>query len=189
MASERNAVAERRPPGQRERALGDREGTYARKGNVVVDIADMKMTGNANDVLVTYALGSCLGVSLYDPVAGVAGLLHSMLPLAKIDPAKADANPFMFVDAGMVAFLKAAYRLGASRARLVIKVAGGGQMMDPGGHFKIGQRNYTVLRKLLWKNGLLIASEDVGGTESRTVFVHAGSGEVVIRAKGREVPL
>lgn len=183
------AVAEQRPTGYRERTTRDGERTYTHRGNVIVDIADMKMTGNAKDVLVTYALGSCLGVSLYDPVAGVAGLLHSMLPLAKIDPVKAKANPFMFVDVGMAAFLDAAYRMGAVRTRLVIKVAGGGQMMDPGGHFKIGKRNYTVLRKLLWKNGLLIAGEDVGGTESRTVFVHAGNGEVVIRAKGREVPL
>ena len=65
---------------------------------IVVGISDMKVSNNPDEVLITYSLGSCLGVIIYDPVARVAGMLHSMLPLSKIDPHKATASPYMFVD-------------------------------------------------------------------------------------------
>ncbi len=157
--------------------------------NVVVDISGFAVTKDPSEVLVTYSLGSCLGLTLYDPVAGVAGLVHCMLPFSKIDESKAGQKPGMFVDTGVPTLLEAAFRLGAEKKRLVLKAAGCGAPLDDKGMFRIGERNYMVLKKLLWKNDLLLASEDVGGKVSRTVKVYTSTGEVVIRSAGKEILL
>jgi chemotaxis protein CheD len=156
---------------------------------MVIGLGEMKMSNTPGDVIATYALGSCLGITIYDPVARVGGMMHGVLPLAKTDPAKAERLPCTFVDTGLTALLSEACRMGARKNRLVIKVAGGSQLMDQKGVFKIGQRNYTVMRKLLWKNGLLIAAEHVGGSVSRTLFLDITTGDVVLRMKGQEVSL
>ncbi len=85
----------------------------------VVGISDMKVSNNPEEVLITYSLGSCLGVIIYDPVARVAGMLHSMLPLSKIDPHKAKTTPYMFVDTGIPMLFKEAYRLGAKKKNIM----------------------------------------------------------------------
>ncbi len=92
----------------------------------VVVVADMKL-GKKGDVLVTHALGSCLGLMVYDPQAQVGGLLHAMLPLSKINPEKAASNPYMFVDIGVPKLFKEIYRIGGEKSRLVVKAAGCGQ--------------------------------------------------------------
>src|ERR1039457_3700273 len=66
--------------------------------NVVVGVADCQISKSRDQVLVTYALGSCIAVAIHDPVAGVGGLLHYMLPESAISPAKAGENPYMFAD-------------------------------------------------------------------------------------------
>lgn len=146
----------------------------------------MKISNQRDDVLVTYSLGSCVGLSLYDPVAGVGGMIHCMLPLSKIDQAKAAANPIMFTDTGVAALLQAVYNLGAERKRLIAKVAGGSSLMDEQGLFRIGERNYTVLRKMLWKNNILITAEDVGGSVSRTLYLYMDTGKTTIKSGGCE---
>lgn len=78
----------------------------------VVVVSDMK-TGKAGDFLITHALGSCLGLAVYDPQAKVGGLLHAMLPLSKINKDKARANPYMFVDTGVPVLFKTLYNMGA----------------------------------------------------------------------------
>jgi chemotaxis protein CheD len=152
--------------------------------NVVVDISAFEISNDLNDVLITYSLGSCLGLTLYDPVARVAGLVHCMLPLAKIDRQKAAAKPGMFVDTGVPTLLKTAFELGAVKNRLVLKATGCGQPMDDKGFFRIGERNHIVLRKLLWKNNLLLTAEHVGGKMSRTVSISVATGEVTVRIGG-----
>ncbi len=154
--------------------------------NHVVGISEMKISNKPGDVLVTYSLGSCVGLSLYDPVAGVGALLHSMLPLSKIDRAKAEARPFMFVDTGVPQMLQTVFDLGAQRSRLIANVAGCASLLDDKKLFKIGERNYTVLRKILWKNNILIAAEDVGGTISRTMHVYMADGRTTIKSGGKE---
>ena len=155
----------------------------------IVGISDMKVSNESSDVLVTYSLGSCIGVTLFDPVAQVGGLIHCMLPLSSIDPVKAEANPFMFTDLGIPALLKAVFDLGAERKRLVAKVAGAAKMLDSKDMFKIGERNYTVMRKVLWKNNILIAAEDIAGTVPRTMFLHMDLGKTIIKSRGQEVEL
>ena len=153
--------------------------------NRTVGIAEMAITRSTAELLVTYALGSCVGVTLFDPVAGVGGMIHCMLPLSKIDPKQAQENPAKFVDVGIPALFREAYRLGAQKHRIVVKVAGGSRIHDDNGHFKIGERNYMTLRKILWKNNVLIESEDVGGSLSRTMYLDVGTGQVTVKASGQ----
>lgn len=152
----------------------------------VVGVADMKISAQPDDQLVTYALGSCLGIAIHDPVVHVGGLLHVMLPLSTIDPAKATENPAMFVDTGVPRLFLACYQAGAQKQRLIVKVAGGasvhGDEVDD--HFQIGKRNFVMLRKLLWKNGVLLQAHDVGGTHSRPMTLTIGNGEVSLKTHG-----
>ena len=152
----------------------------------VIGIADMMVSAARGDVLITYALGSCLAIAIHDPVVGVGGLLHTMLPLSSASPANARHNPCMYVDTGIPLLFNHCFQAGARKDRLVIKVAGGashnsGQLNS---QFNIGRRNYTVLRKLLWKNGLLMKAYDVGGTCTRSLALEVGSGKVIMKLNG-----
>ena len=155
--------------------------------NIVV-VADMK-TGHNGDILVTHALGSCLGLMVYDPALKIGGLLHAMLPLSKINPQKAKDNPFMFVDTGVPKLFNDLYEQGAQKERLIVKAAGCGQPMGKNEMFKIGERNHTVLKKLLWKNSILLEAEDVGGTNSRTVHFDLATGQIIISSRGAKTEL
>lgn len=150
----------------------------------VVNVGDLKV-GKDGDMLVTHALGSCLGLTAYDPVAKVGGLLHAMLPLSKINPEKAQANPYMFVDTGLPELFRQIYALGCRKNRLVVKAAGCGQPLGNNEVFRIGDRNFTVMKKFLWKNNILLDAKSVGGSASRTVYFDLATGQVVLASNGQ----
>lgn len=158
-------------------------------GLLVVDIADFAVSKDSGTTLITYSLGSCIGISIWDPVAHVGGMLHYMLPESSLSPDKAKSNPAMFCDTGIPIMFRAAYELGATKKRLTVKVAGGSQLLDDKGTFNIGKRNYLALRKIFWKNGVLIDGEDVGGSISRTMRLNLASGEVTLKTRDGEVSL
>lgn len=155
--------------------------------NIIIDIADMQIGKGAERTLTTYALGSCIGVAIYDPVTKVGGMLHYMLPEASLNPAKARENPYMFADTGIPLLFRSAYKQGAVRNRLIIKLAGGANVMDTNGFFNIGKRNYLSARKLLYKNNLLITSELVGGVSGKTMCLRLENGQVDIKLPGGEI--
>jgi len=157
--------------------------------SVRVDISDAKVLAEPGAQLVTYALGSCIALILYDPTRRIGGMIHYMLPLSRTSPEKAKQRPAMFADTGVPLLFRMMFEHGCRKQDLVVKVAGGGKLYEDNGHFDIGRRNYTVLRKLLWKNGVLIKSEDVGGAKSRTVRLDIDTGRVVVRSGGEEVEL
>jgi chemotaxis protein CheD len=156
---------------------------------LTVDIADYKVSADPDTMLVTYALGSCIGVMVWDPVRKAAGMIHYMLPLSETSPEKAKSRPAMFADAGIPLLFHGLYALGCDKRNLIVKVAGGGTLHDENGRFAIGQRNYTVLRKMFWKTGVVIAAEDVGGSKSRTVRLAVATGRCTISSSGTEVEL
>jgi len=90
----------------------------------------------------------------------------------------------MFADTGIPILFKEAYRYGAVKSRIVVKVAGGSQILDDTGFFNIGKRNYMALRKILWKNNILIKAEDIGGQVSRTVRLEISTGKVWLKYSG-----
>lgn len=151
---------------------------------LIVGIADMKVSKDPNITLITFSLGSCIGVSLYDPTVKVGGLLHFMLPDSTIDPQKAQKNPWMFADSGIPLFFKEAYRLGAEKERLKVKVVGGAQILDDSQFFNIGKKNYVALRKIFWANQVLISAEEVGGNVHRTLSLELASGRTWVKIAG-----
>jgi len=157
---------------------------------VVVGTADCKVVGDPDATLVTYGLGSCIALVMHDPAAQVSGMLHFMLPDSNIDKSKAQANPSMFADTGIPQMVKDLYDRGAERRRLNIWAVGGAQVLDKESCFQIGKRNHLAMRKILWKSGLFVGSEDVGGNLSRTVRFETASRKLTIYSDGvqRELP-
>lgn len=151
-----------------------------------VGISEMIVTDNPEEKLVTYSLGSCLGLTVYDAINKVGGMIHCMLPLSSIDPVKAKGNPEMFVDIGVPVLLEKFFQMGGERSQMVVKAAGCSQMLDPKGLFNIGSRNFTLLRKLLWKNSILLKAQDIGGSVSRTLSLEILTGRTVVKSQGVE---
>jgi chemotaxis protein CheD len=156
---------------------------------VVVDIADMKVSDDPQAVLVTYALGSCIAVILYDPTKRAGGMIHYMLPQSSASPERAKERPAMFADTGIPMLFHAIYGLGCRKQDLIVRVTGGGSLYDDNGHFAIGDRNYTIVRKMFWKAGVMITTEDVGGTKSRTVRLFLDTGRCTVTSSGEEIEL
>jgi chemotaxis protein CheD len=155
---------------------------FSRK--LVVGVGGLAVSNNQSVVLTTYSLGSCLGITIYDPVAKVGGLLHAMLPESSLNPAKAAEQPAMFVDTGLRALFRAAYELKLEKHRVQLCVAGGAQIMDESGFFNIGQRNYKRLSELLKAHCINPNAEAVGGFVSRTMQIDLGTGEVWLKISG-----
>ena len=152
--------------------------------NIVVGVSDLKVSNEIDNMLVTYSLGSCIGVAIYDPIAKVAGLLHFMLPESSLDRNKAQNSPYMFADTGIPMLFKSTYEYGAQKKRMKVIVAGGSQVLDQDGYFNIGKRNYAAVRKILWKNNVMIDYEDVGGNNNRTIKMAVKDGRTTLKVSG-----
>jgi chemotaxis protein CheD len=144
-------------------------------------VAEARVSDDTETTLVTYALGSCIALLIYDPVARVAGMLHFLLPDSAIDPVKARSKPCMFADTGVRQLLDDACARGAEKRRLVVRVVGGAQVADEPDVFHIGKRNYQALSRILSNVDLLVDAEDVGGNVSRTVRLEVGTGRCWVR--------
>jgi chemotaxis protein CheD len=155
--------------------------------DLIVGISDIKISNGLNDVIITYALGSCIGIAVYDPIARVGGLLHYMLPDSALDERKAKDNPAMFADSGIPALFKACYGLGAEKKRMIVKVAGGASILDDTNFFRIGQKNIMAMRKIFWKNNVMITAEDTGANHNRTVRLEMATGKTFVRSSGGEM--
>lgn len=149
---------------------------------LVVGIGELAVSSAPADVIVTHALGSCVAVCLFDPVARVAGLIHVLLPDSKINPTRAVEQPAAFADTGIPLLLEKAQREGLDRRRSTVRLAGGAELANAGGpgSFNVGRRNILAAKNLLWKLGLLIKGESVGGTTVRTVHLAVGTGLVQV---------
>jgi chemotaxis protein CheD len=149
--------------------------------NLIVGIADCKVSRDPEATIVTYALGSCIALILYDPVQRAGGLLHFMLPSSQNDPRQAEANPAMYGDSGLPLLFREMQKLGANSKRLVAHIAGGGQMLESHAALNIGKRNQIMIKNLLWKAGILIQSESVGGAVTRSVGLQVATGQVWLK--------
>lgn len=152
------------------------------ENKLVVGIADMKM-GRSGDTLVTYALGSCIGICLYDPLLKLGALIHIMLPLNMETGRK---NTMKYADTAIRETLRQMEAKGASRTRITAKIAGGAKMFEVGGGSmgNIGQRNVESVRLHLKKEGIRLLAEETGGTIARTVAFDVSSGTGYVRSYG-----
>jgi chemotaxis protein CheD len=150
-----------------------------------VGVADLKISYDSADMLITYSLGSCLGITVYDFRKKRGGLLHCMMPDSSIDRNKAAGNPCLYVDSGMKAMMDNFYRSGSRKNDLIIRVAGGSssKLNEEEDFFQIGRRNFVSLRKYLWDEGLMLKAYDVGGYGSRTVTLELEGGKMLIKSQ------
>ena len=156
------------------------------KRRIIVNVSDVKVSNSPLDMLITYSLGSCIGVCLYDPGTKVGGMLHFQLPSSKMDPDRAKAKPFMFADTGMNFLVDKLESMGAKKKRMQIRIAGGAAMDTGPKGFDIGKRNHLAFRKIMWKCGMFVDSEDVGGFSPRNVYLDLADGSVTVKSNGLE---
>jgi chemotaxis protein CheD len=148
---------------------------------VIVGLGEIKLSQNPEDVLVAYGLGSCLGIGMYDPIARSAGLLHAVLPY---HPDGHKEFTSRYVDSGIQAIVYEMEKLGADRTRLIIRMAGGANMLTIPGFtqsFNIGTRNVEAARAIIKTFDLRLASYEVGGTIGRTIRFYVNDGRMTIR--------
>ncbi len=151
---------------------------------LTVGIADMKML-QWDGELITYALGSCIGICLYDPAVKLAALIHIMLP---INMEAGRKNTMKYADTGIKETIRQLEARGARKNRLVAKIAGGAKMFEVSGSTglgNIGQRNIESVHMNLRREGIHIVSENVGGTVARTLSFFPATGQGQIRAYGQ----
>ncbi len=150
-----------------------------------VGMADYKV-GRSPSTLISYGLGSCIGISLYDPQTKIGGLLHIMLPDST--QARASDNPAKFADTGLPLMLNDVIGMGASRSRLVAKIAGGAQMFafsNATDIMRVGTRNAEAVKRILKEMGIRVIAEDTGGSYGRTVSIDLVNGVYKVKTIDR----
>ena len=154
------------------------------EGKITIGIADMKMA-KGEGMLITYALGSCIGICLHDPALKLGALVHIMLP---VNMEAGRKNPMKYADTGIRETLKQMEAKGANRSRITAKIAGGAMMFKDcsGSMGNIGQRNIESVKLNLKKEGIRLLAEDVGGKVARTLLFDVVSGQGCIRSYGRQ---
>lgn len=153
----------------------------------MVGIGQMIMSKDPSDIIMAPNLGSCVAVSVFEPKNKIGALIHCLLPLSKSDPAKAAANPYLYVDTGVTKMLQELLANGTDKKELRIVAAGGANINDDNNIFEIGKKNFTVLKKVLWKNSLLLKAEDFGESHSRTLSLEVASGRSFLKAQGKTI--
>lgn len=150
-----------------------------------VGIGELQVTDDPTAELVTFSLGSCVGVSVYDPNRKVGGLLHIMLPDSTANLKRAAEQPQMFADTALPILFHSVYALGGQKENLIVKIAGGGDFLDAKKIFEIGKKNVEAVRTMLTRNKVKISSADTGGRRSRTMRLDLATGKVTIESPGQ----
>lgn len=160
--------------------------TDAARREHAVGVGDGFAARGDDFVVITFALGSCVGLTLWDPLAQVGGMLHSQLPVSYKHEERAAQHPYLFTDTGVTELLRQVFALGGDKRRVVAKLVGCAERAGHNGNFRVGQRNLAVARRVLWKNDIVISGEDVGGDIPRTLMLDMSTGETTVRARGAE---
>jgi chemotaxis protein CheD len=152
----------------------------------IVGIGEFAVSNDRESQIVTHALGSCVAICLWDPVAGVGGLIHVLLPDSKINPSRALQQPAAFADTAIPLLFRTAAAYGVDKKRCVMRLVGGAHVAGIAADVEgsIGKRNVLAARSVLWKNGLFVHNHAVGGTTARTVTMSIRDGHVQISAAG-----
>jgi chemotaxis protein CheD len=154
---------------------------------IVVGVAEFAVANQPQITISTYALGSCIGLVAYDPVARAGGLLHLMLPESSLSPDKAAAQPAMFADTGIPALFNGLGGVRAQRSRTILFMAGGASVLSGPDSFKIGERNIVAVKKMLSVYGCRLAGYEVGGTVNRTLHLDMATGGLTIKLPDRVI--
>lgn len=152
----------------------------------VIGIGDAFISKSSEDLLITHSLGSCLGVGLYDPVAKVGAIAHFMLPQPNGSIDLNRYSVYRFTSEGIPHLFQETFRLGATKETLRVVMAGGANVLKASNLFDVGHRNFTLAKKLFWKNRVFVEIEDVGGDMPRTLSLDMSQGEFYIQKQGKK---
>jgi chemotaxis protein CheD len=163
-----------KPSANRDDGARDAQWRKVEAGEVVVSRA-------AADVLTTSApVGSCVAVCLWDPTSGVGGLLHFLWPDSKLDPARAEHAPACFADTGVQLLFEHAGLMGADKGRCKVRLVGGAEIPDGDQAGRLAKRNLLAVRSVLWRRGVFVDGEEVGGTKARRATLTVSNGELLV---------
>jgi chemotaxis protein CheD len=154
--------------------------------HITIGLGEIKVSNDPLDVLVAFGLGSCVGVGMFDPIRHLGGMLHAVLP-GHLNGSELISPKF--VDSGVQLLLEEMMNAGAIQSRLIVKMAGGANMLTAPGlskTFDIGTRNIAAARETLAKLNLHLKGEEVGGQVGRTVRLYISDGRMTIRQMGNQ---
>jgi chemotaxis protein CheD len=150
---------------------------------LVVGISDCKVSDDPKSTILTYALGSCVGISLYDANTRIGGLLHVLLPRSRSNRDQTE-NPFMFADSGITAMVDQMVCLGADTSRINAKLAGGANMLTTSVLLDVGKRNAETAIETLQLLNIPVISTALGGTLGRSMSIDLANGRTWVRVLG-----
>jgi chemotaxis protein CheD len=153
---------------------------------IIIRVADLR-TGSTGDVLVTYGLGSCVAIVLYDPAKRIGGLAHIMLPSRSL--ARREDVPGKTPQSAVPALMEQLTALGANSRRLTARLVGGASLfasLTPPGSIQMGERNVVASREVLHQHGIPLVGELVGGESGRSVWFHLDDGSLVVRSAANQ---
>ena len=146
-----------------------------------VEAGEVVVSKAAADVLTTNApVGSCMAVCLWDPTSGVGGLLHFLWPDSKLNPEQAESTPACFADTGVRLLFEQAGLMGADKGRCKVRLVGGAEIPDREQADRWAKRNLLAVRSVLWRNGVFLEGEEVGGTKARRATLTLSNGELLV---------
>ena len=150
---------------------------------VAVGMGELKISNDAADVLTCLGLGSCIGLSVYDPTTSLGGMVHIVLP----GSSNGRGPSPKFADTAVPHLLDELIKKGASKERLMVKMAGGAQMSKSPGVdsiFNTGQQNVDATKAVLASTGLRLRAADTGGHQGRTLRLYISTGAVTVSVGG-----
>ncbi len=151
-----------------------------------IGLGEMQISNDPNTIMVCYGLGSCIGISFYDPIVKVGALAHIVLPDSML--ARNQNEEAKFADSCIPLVTAKILQKGGAMSRLVVKIVGGAQVLQVAGlknRFDIGSRNIEAVKEALKKANINLAAQEVGGNFGRTMQFYIGNGKVVIKTVGK----
>jgi chemotaxis protein CheD len=148
---------------------------------IEIQMAQMKIS-EAPAVLVTKGLGSCLGITFFDPIKKIGAMAHPMLP--DINNARVKSNPSRFVNSVIIHTLEELEKKGCLSSRILVKLFGGAHMfsfINTDSVLNVGQKNIEMALATLKELNLKIVGQEVGGTFGRTIYLHLNDGKVLVK--------
>lgn len=140
---------------------------------------------SASGEMIVTVLGSCIAACIRDPVLGIGGMNHFMLPVQTGERGiqrNNSINPALCYGNWAMEFLiNAILKMGGKKERLEIKLFGGGRVLSGMTNIDIGKRNIAFVIDYLNRDGLAIAAQDLAGDYPRKIRYFPDTGAVKMR--------
>lgn len=155
---------------------------------VVVGLGEMQITNDNNKVLACLGLGSCIGVSAYDPVVRTGAVVHIVLPEGQGEDCEKSSSKY--ANLALPFMLREMEKMGAVKNRIVLKIVGGAKIINNvpvNSLLDIGSRNITAIKSTIARHNLVLKSEELGGTSGRSMWLHIDTGVTRVRTTANPI--